>query len=135
MKTERPPQQIYLQFFDPDTGEKNHEITWCEHQIEENDVSYMLESRLQKAEKLIEKQAQEINENDETERMYQENILELEKKLTHPIFTLIEIADRECSCTEDQQSGKDYTTCQSCQAADIVNNIVIEIEQALKDLS
>ena len=39
------------------------------------------------------------------------------KKLEH-------IADQECTCTIDQQTGKDYTMCKSCRTGYIINQFI-----------
>ena len=36
---------------------------------------------------------------------------------------LEDLSDQECTCTPDQQSGKDWTTCPSCQASYFLNDI------------
>ena len=41
----KPPKKIYLQMLDED-GEEQDEITWCEDEINDTDIPYVLESAL-----------------------------------------------------------------------------------------
>lgn len=41
----KPPKKIYLQMLDED-GEEQDEITWCEDEINDTDIAYVLESAL-----------------------------------------------------------------------------------------
>jgi hypothetical protein len=45
-----------------------------------------------------------------------------------------EIAKLPCSCTEEQQVGKDYTVCRSCAVAGILNEIAEELEYRLGEI-
>lgn len=41
------------------------------------------------------------------------------------------IAKEDCTCTEEQQTGKDYTVCRSCEASGIIHEIADELEYRL----
>lgn len=42
----KPPKKIYLQMLDED-GEEQYEITWCEDEINDTDIAYVLAAELQ----------------------------------------------------------------------------------------
>ena len=47
---------------------------------------------------------------------------------------LEEIADRGCNCTSDQMTGKDPSVCTPCQAASVINDIAVQIRDAIEEL-
>ncbi len=53
-------------------------------------------------------------------RCLRDNLKEVERIVLEP-----------CTCTEDQQTGKDYTVCRSCEAGGIINDIAEELAYRL----
>lgn len=45
------------------------------------------------------------------------------KDIEEIITDLRNEADKDCTCTEDQETGKDPTTCKRCQAAHRINQV------------
>lgn len=50
-QTKLPPTYLFLQWFEPEPDEG---VTWCEDQIHEEDVPYVLLSKLEEAERKLE---------------------------------------------------------------------------------
>jgi hypothetical protein len=45
------------------------------------------------------------------------------KEIEEIIMELRDLADEECTCSIDQQTGGDSTVCKSCQASHIINKV------------
>lgn len=54
--------------------------------------------------------------------------------LIEKINKLIEYANKSCSCTSDQETGKDPSICKSCMAGHSINNICDELRYIIDEL-
>ena len=65
-----------------------------------------------------------------TTTMYKDNDL----SMINSLLKLCDITNCECTCTKDQQTGKDPTVCRTCTAGTRINSIAEEIRAACGEL-
>jgi len=51
--------------------------------------------------------------------------------LEKEISEIEKLSDEPCTCTPDQQEGKDFTVCKSCEASYLINELGEDMRQGL----
>jgi len=74
----------------------------------------------------------------ETKELNYQGILQLVKanqlSCEEVLQVISKLCDEECTCTPDQQSGKDATECLSCAARGEYNDVACDIRNAAKSI-